>query len=147
MRTITTLNRIDGWRRWRGLIALCALILIACAAHQALAPMAHRVAASPHGHESFAPATHTHAGTAALPAVATAEQSPGRRVPLPDDCPAQLAIPAAQLLLLLLGLTVHASASLGKWRVAPDTPRLLAWAHPPSLAPAHRRALLQVFQI
>lgn len=121
--------------QWLGreLVPLCALVLALCVAHQFLmASERHAAVMGPAGPQSamatsglLAAAGPRHGGV----------HGPEQPVSVMGDCPAQQAvIPLLLLALLALGL------------LARPLPWPAPGAHGPPLAPAQRRALLQVFQ-
>lgn len=135
----------------RGFIALCALVLALCVAHQLLMASERHAAVM-----ESAPARAAAAEGRATPFAALLdgvgvpgpEMPPGMPIPLMGDCPAQQAIvPALLLLDLLLGVAIWGGGPPVLLGADPVRPRMHGRTLAPPLSPVRRQALLHVFRI
>lgn len=136
-----------GGRLGRGLVLMCMLVLALCVTHQLLmASERHAMVMGPL-HERVFPAPVAVSG-ATMPDASDPieERRPRAPQPILGECPAQQAILPLLLMVLLLA---GACLWVGRASLLPADSR--AWSRslrdflPPPLAPARRRALLQVF--
>ncbi len=142
-------DRRGNERLGHGLVLLCMLVLAFCVTHQLLmASERHATVMGPLHQGAMSSFPLASPAAIAMSIVGEAGNGPLSRTPRPvmSECPAQQAVIP---LLLVLGLLVGVLLRPG--RALPLSAGLPAWSRGvrdfllPSLAPARRRALLQVF--